>query len=132
MFTIGSMFNDVIRFWEPGASIPQARISCLKYAYYKGYETNVLCEPYLDGFALAIYEQTLQYITGDFWLGCVKNFRQRVRLDGATGDEMQRYVNPLRILCDDEHIRLIASAFTDKPKVKFKDSIVRVLNKNRK
>lgn len=129
MFTIGSSNDDVLRFWEPGASGFEERLRCLQYAYETGFTTNVLCEPFLDGWALDIYNKTKQFITGNFWLGKVRQFERRVNLDGVTEEQMQKYVLPLKHLQNDECVLEIASSLMDKEKVQFKESVVAVIDR---
>lgn len=131
MFTIGSTNNKTLQFWEPNAPSFEERLGCLQYAYHKGYETSVSCEPYLDGWPLHVYEATMDYITGSFWLGKLNQFERRVNLEGVTADQIMQYVQPLRILTDDAHVLALVQTFKDRPKVRFKDSIEKVIEKHR-
>ena len=47
-FTINSVNNHLLKFWEPGAPTFEERYESLKYAFYKGYKTSVSIEPFLD------------------------------------------------------------------------------------
>ena len=40
-FTIGSMNNKILKFWEPGAPSFEERLKSIKYAFDKGYKTSV-------------------------------------------------------------------------------------------
>lgn len=126
-FTIGSTNDDVLRFWDREAPLFEKRLDCLKYTYYNHYVTSVSCEPYLDGSPLEVYEKTIDFCTGDFWLGKMNHFNKRVDLTGVTEEQMQRFVHLLQKLIDDDHVRELYEIFKDKPRVRFKDSFAKVV-----
>ena len=56
-FTIGSINSSVLKFWEPDAPDYEERKKCLVYAFEKGFETSVSCEPMLDNEAVIAQRQ---------------------------------------------------------------------------
>lgn len=44
-FTIGSVNDETLHFWEPGAASFDERIASLKFAYDTGYQTSISCSP---------------------------------------------------------------------------------------
>ena len=131
-FTLGSTNDNVLGFWEPGAPNYAARLGCLEYAYFKGYRTSVICEPYLDGWAVQLYESVKDYITEEFWLGKLNKFEKRVCLEGVTDEQMNRFVRPLKLLLGDDYVMEMVRALAGRPHVKFKESVQAVIDKSKK
>lgn len=127
-FTIGSLLDDILKFWEPGAPLSDERIRCLRYAYKKGYRTSVSCEPYIDPYVLYTYIACADYITDSFWVGKMRALASRALLDGATDDERKRFVDVFETINSDGYVRYIHSALKDQPLVKWKDSIKEVID----
>lgn len=131
-FTIGSAKDDVLHFWEPNAPNFEERISCLQYAFEKGYSTSVSCEPFLDPFPHYVYDACRQWLTDSFWLGLLRRFEQRVDIDGVAGEKLERFVVPLKNAQSDQCIRMYYDLFKNKPYIKFKDSIREVIESQNK
>ena len=55
-FTIGTLDDDTLQLWEPGAPNAAERIACLAYAKAKGFQTSVSMEPMLN--SLTVVEDT--------------------------------------------------------------------------
>lgn len=126
-FTIGSIRDDVLRFWEPGAPGYTERLSSLIYAFESGYRTSVSCEPFLDPGPFYVYEAVAPYITDSFWLGMLRKFKQRVYLDGISEEEKLFFVETLKVCQTEPVIRAYYQLLKDKPYVRFKDSIREIL-----
>lgn len=126
-FTIGSTRNDVLSFWEPGAPNFTERIACLHYAYDTGYVTSVSCEPFLDAWPHYVYEATEKYITDSFWLGTLRKFGQRVNLEGIRPDDQLMYVEPLKVVQTPAMVMHYYNVLKDRPHMKFKDSIRKII-----
>ena len=122
-FTIGSTDNDVLAFWEPGAPNFQKRLACLQYAFQTGYKTSVSCEPYLDPYVVYTYTACKPYITDSFWVGKLRHFNCRVKLDDATPEQIKKYVEPLKAAQNDDVVKSIHKLLYDKSFVMWKDSI---------
>ncbi|TFG25569.1 MAG: hypothetical protein EU529_00730 [Promethearchaeota archaeon] len=68
-FTITSINNGLLEFWEPNAPLFEERLKSLKYAYEKGFKTSVSIEPFLDKNPFTLVEKLLPYITESIWVG---------------------------------------------------------------
>jgi DNA repair photolyase len=126
-FTIGSINYDILKFWEPGAPAFTERRACLQYAYSKGYNTSISCEPYLDNFVADTYTACKDWITDSFWIGMIRHFKSRVDLDGVSPYTAARFVDPLVRAMSDSVVKGIYSALKDEPLIKWKDSIQKVI-----
>jgi len=127
-FTIGSRDNATLKFWEPGAPSFDERWECLKYAFAAGFKTSVSCEPYLGVWPDHVYAACEEYITGEFWLGKLNAWESRVDLTGASEDDIERYVEPLKRAQSDELVMALAKMMRGKRGVRFKDSIQKVIS----
>ncbi|MCX6743709.1 MAG: hypothetical protein NT116_05780, partial [Candidatus Parcubacteria bacterium] len=67
-FTITTIGDSMRRIWEENAPTFEERLSCLKYAYGKGYKTSISIEPYLENPSLIIKEVE-PYTTESIWVG---------------------------------------------------------------
>jgi hypothetical protein len=125
-FTIGTMDNRTARLLEPYAPLPDERISCLKYAYESGYKTSVSSEPLLGGLqtAQAIYASTEPYITDTIWFGKIS----RPPITNQPKDIVDKLVW-IKTQQSDERIRRLHDVFDGQEKVRWKDSIQKVMAK---
>jgi len=121
-FTIGSTKSDILKFWEPGAPSFQERLSCLQYAYQAGYNTSVSCEPYLDQHVVYTYTACKGWIADSFWIGKLRNFNSRVRIDDATEGQIIKYVDPLKAAMVDFVFKQMHRVLDGQPLIKWKDS----------
>lgn len=128
-FTIGSTNNDVLAFWEPGAPNFDERIACLQYAFKKGFQTSVSCEPYLDKRVGYLYDTCKPFITDSFWIGTIRHFAARVKLDDATEEQIKKYVEPLKDYQTEASVKTIYSYLNGKPFINWKDSIMEIVGK---
>ena len=127
-FTIGSASDAVLKFWEPNAPGLEERIACLKYAYMAGFNTSVSCEPFLDAFPNYVYDAVSDYITDSFWVGMLRHFNKRVRMDGVTEAENTVYVEKLRALQNETIIKTMYHTMNGWPFIVWKDSVRKVIN----
>lgn len=128
-FTIGSTQEDVIKFWEPGAPPFHERIACLIYAFAGGFQTSVSCEPYLDAWPDLVYAACEEYLSESFWIGTIKHFNARVKLDDITDEQREKYVCPLLRAQKDAAVKLIHKQLNGEPFVQWKDSITEIIGK---
>lgn len=126
-FTIGSTSDDVLGFWEPNAPSFRERLACLQYAYHAGYKTSVSCEPYLDPYVVYTYTACKPYITDSFWIGKMRHLNSRVRLDDATPEQIDKYVNMVKAASTQDVVKSIIMLLNDKPYIRWKDSIREVM-----
>ncbi|WP_243375432.1 hypothetical protein [Geotalea sp. SG265] len=125
-FTIGSINQEVTAFWEPGAPTPEERISCLKYATEKGYQTGISMEPILEGKDAAIetFYALSPLTTGTIWIGTMNNLDERV---DQTIPEVVAAVQKIKELQVDEEMVQLYAFLKDEPQVRWKDSIKKVV-----
>jgi DNA repair photolyase len=122
-FTIGTINDEVSRFWEPGAPLPGERIACLYMAFDSGFQTSVSIEPMLSGIfgAEDVFHVVGKYVTETVWIG--KMNKALLRVD-STHEEAVR--NVLEMQRDEEIIKLVDD-LKAYPQIRWKDSIKMVV-----
>lgn len=126
-FTIGSIDDRVLRFWEPYAPSFENRMTSLCIAHGAGFKTSVSIEPMLDTTAPLVVMEVLPYVTDSVWLGKMNDIARRVSTEGWTDGDMD-YLRVVEDINTDDKIKILYNTFKDNPKVKWKDSIKKVLN----
>jgi DNA repair photolyase len=126
-FTIGSMNAGTCKFWEPGAPSPQERVNCLRVAQGVGYRTSVSIEPILGGIqhAMEVIESVFPYVTDTIWVGKMNKARSRVPA------EFRPQVIAVETAQNDDAIMALVGTYEHDPKIKWKDSIKEVIERNR-
>jgi len=124
--TIGSTSPDNLSFWEPHAPHFFHRSGSLIYAHNNGFRTSVSCEPMLDETIPSLVSETEDYVTDSIWLGKANHLRQRLRINGA-GPETLEEGDLLMAEQNDEYIRALYAKLKDHPKVKWKESIKKIV-----
>lgn len=130
-FTIGSASNDVLAFWEPNAPNLTERLECLHYAHKYGYKTSVSCEPMLDAWPHHVYVACEEYVTDTIWFGKMRNMKNRVDFTKISAADSTKYVLPLVAAQCDPVVLAMVEQMKDWPKVRWKDSIQAVIDKNK-
>lgn len=125
-FTIGSVNDEVLSFWEPGAPGFKERIWCLAHAHAHGYQTSVSCEPMLDRSAEAVVDACEPYVTDSIWLGKANRLLQRMRQNGCTEEQLARG-RELVSWQNGEAIRSLYERLKNRPVVRWKESIKKVV-----
>lgn len=124
-FTIGAMDDRVLAWWEPGAPTYAERLASLEYAHRAGYATSVSVEPMLEpAHAPDLVRAVQPHVTDSVWLGKMNLGRVRGLL--VTPEEREA----LRELEDgqaDARVRTLYAELRDKPLVRWKESIKRVV-----
>lgn len=131
-FSIGSSDDYVLKFWEPDAPAFGERKQCLVFAYSRGYQTSVSCEPFLDNEVekiVDLFERLKPYVTVSFWIGKLRHFTKRVVLEGATPGDIEHLVEPLRAAQSDEFVLGLCQRLNREPLILWKDSIREVIEK---
>jgi len=126
-FTIGSVSDDVLGFWEPNAPNYLERLTCLNYAYHEGFSTSISAEPFLDGQVRQLYKALQGLITDSFWIGKLNDFEHRVDLNRVTPAEQATHVRILLKAQTDEAIRRLYADMNGLPLVKWKDTIREII-----
>jgi hypothetical protein len=124
-FTIGTTDNSILQLLEPNAPLYEERIACLEHAYELGFSTSVSSEPLLGGIqtALAIYLALEPYVSDSIWYG-------KVNRPPAKGypQEVLGLLDWIKQAQQDDRIRLMHEIMKDYDKVRWKDSIQKVVS----
>ena len=128
-FTIGSTNNEVLKFWEPGAPDYQERKSALIYAYEKGFQTSLSCEPMLDDNVEDIVADLQDYITETIWVGKMNFLKGRLKMNGYSDSITIQKANELLAMQSDDRIVDLVERLNDYPKVRWKESIKKIILK---
>lgn len=129
-FTIGSTSDTVLKVWEPNAPSYYDRLSSLQEASLQDYQTSVSCEPMLDTHVEDIVQAVDHYVTDTIWIGLMNDMKQRLKLNGASseihklGEELTKQFSR-EMICD------LYDRLKDNPKIRWKDSIKKMLGLER-
>ncbi len=126
-FTIGSASDEVLSFWEPGAPCFSERLASLRHAHAEGFATSVSCEPMLDDRPDRVVELVSPYVTDSVWLGKANMLKNRMAVNGHRTYEEIAIANRLLTAQSDDSIRALYERLKGNPKVKWKESIKRVV-----
>lgn len=127
-FTIGSLKPAQCAFWEPGAPSPMERIKALRHAFAKGFQTSVSIEPMLDDRA-GIFELVSvvePFVTDTIWVGKMQRVPQKYN---AHIPNFATELAKVKARQTDGEILELVRALTDRSKVRWKDSIKAVIEK---
>lgn len=122
-FSIGSVDDAVLSFWEPGASSFKERLACLKYAFEHGYKTSVSGEPMLDGEPDKLIAAVRPFVTDSIWLGKINRLRHILSFNCPDNAEAIRRGELLVATQTDDAIRALYARHRRDSKIKWKDSI---------
>jgi DNA repair photolyase len=126
-FTIGSANSEVLNFWEPGAPDFKERLKCLKLAFEKGFETSISCEPMLDNEIKKVIDAVLPFTTDAIWLGKANFLLRRVKMNGYKDKKTITKANQLIEWQSDDNIIKLYENYKDNPKIKWKESIKKIV-----
>lgn len=127
-FTIGSNDSDVLKFWETDAPDYDERKSCLVYAFNQGFSTSVSCEPMLEGNTYELVNELLPFVTDAIWLGKPNRLLSRLKFNGENDEQTISRANDLIALQSDEYVKSLYESFKDCKKVKWKESIKKIVD----
>jgi DNA repair photolyase len=85
-FTITSVDESTLRFWEPGAPDFEERLESLKYARSAGFRANVFCQPILDEDPASLFEKVSR-IASQIRVGKFHFPIWRLQMNGETNPE---------------------------------------------
>jgi hypothetical protein len=123
-FTITSLDNKLLSFWEPGAPSFEERLESLKYAYSEGYKTSISVEPFLDEDPFNLVDILLPHVTESIWIGKM-NY---IKANNINPNE-QSYYDQIRTINRGTNLSRIitcAEKYSDNI-IKIKDSIFNFL-----
>jgi len=107
-FTITSIDDEKLKYWEPGATVFRNRMMALYRAYFYKYKTSISIEPCLDEDPRALIEELRPCVTESIWLGPMNYCGERE-------------------FNSKETLRNWLEWFKDDPLVRFKDSVYKKL-----
>jgi len=117
-FTITSVNNHLLSFWEPNAPTYEERLASLEYAYGTGFKTSVSIEPFLDYTPQVLVHELAPFVTESIWIGPM-NYISR---NGVSFDDEERY-EEIRIKYEYDHLLKIYEELKYFPLIRFKDSM---------
>jgi len=117
-FTITSSCDELLHFWEPNASLFRERITCLEFAFYRGFKTSVSIEPFLDYDPIPLIKSVAPLTTESVWLG-----RMNYIACHNLSEQEAPYYKQVRRNYETKHLLEICNSLRDFPKIRFKDSI---------
>lgn len=122
-FTIGTMDQGWLSYWEPGAPTYNERMDALALARRFQFATSVSCEPLLETERpLELVRELEPYVTETIWIG--KMNRIRHRCVAGTSEEAIRRIEAGQ---KDNRVREIYELLKDRPKIRWKDSYRQVI-----
>ncbi|MHA1147753.1 MAG: radical SAM protein [Promethearchaeota archaeon] len=134
-FTIGSSDSNLLKIIERNAPSFEERIKSLKFATQNGFSTSISIEPLLDATPERIIKSVKKYLSplnlendqGTIWIGLIKKRYIPKKLRTGQVKEFIDYITPkLRF----EHVYSYYEQFYDHPRIKWKESIVKMMIKN--
>lgn len=128
-FTIGGSSVVTCKLWEPGAPPPEERIEALRHAFKSGYETSVSMEPMLGDNAemCRLVKRVSPFVTDTIWLGKLNG---AIPLFAQQLPGVKASLRRIREEQSDEKILELHAALRANGKVRWKDSIKKVLRRN--
>ena len=117
-FTITSLDNKLLSFWEPNAPNFEERFESLKYAFKSGLMTSVSIEPFLDSNPQELIEILSPYVTESIWLGPMNYIHK----NGISSSEIWQY-EEIRMKYVENHLKDIYDGLKEFPHIRFKDSM---------
>ncbi|MHA1252714.1 MAG: radical SAM protein [Candidatus Helarchaeota archaeon] len=122
-FTITSINNEILKFWEPGAPTFEERFKALKYTFKKGFKTSISIEPFLDENPFILIKKLLPYVTESIWIGKM-NY---IKTSSINLDE-EEYYKKIREINSKENLKKIIEFSKQFNIIKIKDSIYNYLS----
>ena len=126
-FTIGSIDSNILKFWEPGAPDFSERLSSLIYAFNNGFATSISSEPMLDNNIEELVEKIIPFVTDAIWIGKVNRLNSCLAMNAIENPIITKAAQNLIALSNDSRIKQIYAEYENNPKIKWKDSIKKVV-----
>jgi len=124
-FTITSLSNNLLSFWEPDAPCYEERLTSLIHAYQQGYKTSISIEPFLDEDPFQLVKELEPYVTESIWIGKM-NYIQ----SGNLSLEEKPYFKHVRAINSKENLLKIVEHSESYPfLIRIKDSVLNYLSK---
>lgn len=117
-FTITSINDELLQFWEPNAPKFNERLACLKLAFTKEFRTSVSIEPFLDYDPSELVEIITPFITESIWLGRMNHIS---RMKPSANEKT--YFDQIHKNYKTHHLLELVNKLKAHPKIRLKDSI---------
>jgi len=117
-FTITSIDNSLLRFWEEGAPTFEERFESLKFAFKMNYKTSVSIEPFLDSNPKKLIDTIYPYISETIWIGKMNYISQN-----KIPKEDRANYKKIRMIYSHKNLLSIINSLESYKKVRYKDSI---------
>jgi len=117
-FTITSVDNKLLRFWEEGAPNFEERFEALKFAYYMKYKTSVSIEPFLDSNPKDLVSILYPYTSETIWIGKMNYISQKIN-----SKEDASFYQRIRAIYSLKNLYTIIDSRKNCNKIRYKDSI---------
>jgi DNA repair photolyase len=118
-FSIGSINSQVLKYWEPGAPDFNERFEALKWAFYSGFYTSVICEPILDNHVENLIEEALPYVNGAVWLGGSPALPEIIKQDPDFNEELAFRTRQLLEWQSRENLWNVYQKYLKNPQIKW-------------
>ncbi len=118
-FTITSVDNNLLQFWEPNAPLFEERLDSLKYAFDREYRTSVSIEPFLDRKPQILVSIVEPFCTESIWIGKM-NY---IQSDSTLPNNLQAFYSEVRKNYEIENLLQIYNDLKNLQKIRFKDSV---------
>lgn len=125
-FTIGSIDDRVLSFWDTNAPPFYDRFRSLVHANMRGFRTSVSCEPFLDNTICRLVSDVYPFVSDTIWIGKMNKIDERVDTTGWSKNDF-RFLDTVKKVQADSMIRTIYSCLSGYSKVRWKDSIKKVI-----
>lgn len=128
-FTIGSLHDDVLKFWEPGAPNFEERWASLKWAHGHGFRTSISSEPFLDEDIRQLFKILEPWVTDTIWIGPMNHMEERVDKEARLrwSDAHWDYWNRVKNSQTKERIQKLYDDMKAEKKVRWKNAIKEML-----
>jgi DNA repair photolyase len=128
-FTISSTNSNILKFWEPNAPSFEERLEALHIAFNNDFSTSISIEPMLDTIdtTIELVETLLPYVTDSIWLGKPNFLLRRLKMNGETSEEVIKHARKLEKMYTNDEINRLYMEFKSNDKIKWKESIKKVL-----
>jgi DNA repair photolyase len=79
-FTITSLSDTKLWFWEENAPNYEERLQALEYASFSGFKTSVSIEPFLDKNPVPLIKEVAPLVSETIWLGIMSQIKRKFDL----------------------------------------------------
>lgn len=126
-FTMGAFLESP--FWEPHAPGLLDRIKALNHTFVAGFRSSISCEPLLvTPKRLMNWIPVLdELVTDTIWIGKPNQLRQRLRINGECDAETEEKAAAILSALCDEAVLDLYDRLKDNPKIRWKESIKKVV-----